>query len=157
VRSPAVRIAIAHREVELGIALQQQHAVCADAATPVAETREQRFDGLGEVGCTVVDEPEKVARTVHFEKLDLHTAQGTPRGRCNTSTTSLMSSAGSTRIPRASLAGSSSRFHCRFRSRSRNALTHHRPGSSASTNPPWPSTSVVTRRVLSVSATAYTR
>src|SRR5262249_59184691 len=106
------------------------------ARPPIAQALHQGLEGLGEERRTVVDDHEIVARTVHFAKRELHAVQGTPRGRCNTSTRSLMSSAGSTRIRRTSLAGSSPRFHSRFLSRSREALSHHPPGSSSRWKPP---------------------
>src|SRR5580765_1714509 len=42
----AVGVEVAHREVELGIALDQEHAVGADAAAPIAQALDQALERL---------------------------------------------------------------------------------------------------------------
>ena len=74
VRLAAVGVVVQHREVELRIALQQQHAVGADAAPPVTQPPHQRgtLRPGRQVSLAMIDHHEIVRGTLHFQKGDRH-------------------------------------------------------------------------------------
>ena len=67
-----VGVPVAHREIQLGVGLDEQHAIGAHAAPPIAEPAHERSRLVLEERLAVVDHHEIVRGAMHLEEGNLH-------------------------------------------------------------------------------------